>query len=524
MARSKHTIEVKLNVLHLLNEGYYSINELCEKFLVTKQTIQIWKIKYEVHGVEGLIEATSWTKYSKELKLEAVEDYLKERLTLLEILAQYKISSISVLKSWVKKYTSHSEIKDSGKGMSQTMTKGRKTTFEERIQIVNYCLKSQKNYQLAAQAYDVSYQQVYHWVKKFEATGEEGLRDHRGRTKNEVELTAEEKLRLEIKRIERENEHLRAENLFFKKVRGNRKEESLSQIRLQQRYLAIQELHQEEKLAILLLCEIAGVSRAAYYKWLSRKPSNREVENEAISKDIDLLYHQVDGIYGYRRMTLTINRQRKENNQATVNEKRIYRLMQVSGLKSVIRRKRKPYRKSPAHHVAENVLNRAFTSEKPNEKWCTDVTEFKYGNGKKAYLSAIIDLYDGSIVSYVFGHSNNNSLVFKTIKSAIQSLQSGEQPLIHSDRGFQYTSKGFKRIVETANMTQSMSRVGRCIDNGPIESFWGTLKCEKYYLHKFDSYEELKLAIDDYIHFYNYYRYQKRLNGLSPLEFRAQAA
>ena len=174
--------------------------------------------------------------------------------------------------------------------------------------------------------------------------------------------------------------------------------------------------------------------------------------------------------------------------------------------------------------MAENVLNRAFTSEKPNEKWCTDVTEFKYGNGKKAYLSAIIDLYDGSIVSYVFGHSNNNSLVFKTIKSAIQSLQSGEQPLIHSDRGFQYTSKGFKRSVETANMTQSMSRVGRCIDNGPIESFWGTLKCEKYYLHKFDSYEELKLAIDDYIHFYNYYRYQKRLNGLSPLEFRAQAA
>ncbi|RDV25807.1 hypothetical protein C7B89_22545 [Lysinibacillus capsici] len=136
---------------------------------------------------------------------------------------------------------------------------------------------------------------------------------------------------------------------MFKKVRGNRKEASLSQIRLQQRYLAIQELHQEEKLSILLLCEIVGVSRAAYYKWLSRKPSNREVENEAISKDIDLLYHQVDGIYGYCRMTLTINRQRIKNNQATVNEKRIYRLMQVSGLKSVIRRKRKPYRKSPAH-------------------------------------------------------------------------------------------------------------------------------------------------------------------------------
>lgn len=96
--------------------------------------------------------------------------------------------------------------------------------------------------------------------------------------------------------------------------------------------------------------------------------------------------------------------------------------MQISGWKSIIRRKRKPYRRSLAHHVAENVLNRAFTSEKPNKKWCTDVTEIKYGNGKKAYLSAIIDLYNGSIVSYVLGHLNNNSLVFKTIKSAIQSL------------------------------------------------------------------------------------------------------
>jgi len=281
---------------------------------------------------------------------------------------------------------------------------------------------------------------------------------------------------------------------------------------LQQRYVAIQELHQEEKIAIFLLCEIAGVSRAGYYKWLNRTPSCREVENEALLEVINQLYQQVDGIYGYRRMTLTINRQRKENNQATVNKKRIYRLIQISKLKSVIRQKRKAYRKSPAHHVAENVLNREFTAKMPNEKWCTDVTEFKYGNGKKAYLSAVIDLYDNSIVSYVFGHSNNNLLVFQTMKLALNALKSGEHPLIHSDRGYQYTSKG------------SMSRVGRCIDNGPIESFWGTLKCEKYYLKKYETYKVLKKAIQSYIDFYNHQRYQKRLNGLSPLEFRAQAA
>ncbi|MCM3025246.1 DDE-type integrase/transposase/recombinase, partial [Heyndrickxia ginsengihumi] len=101
----------------------------------------------------------------------------------------------------------------------------------------------------------------------------------------------------------------------------------------------------------------------------------------------------------------------------------------------------------------------------------------------------------------VLGHSNNNQLVFKTLDQAIVLLD-GEHPLIHSDRGFQYTSKGFKRKIDAVKMTQSMSRVGRCIDNGPMESFWGTLKCEKYYLHQYKTFEELSLAIDEYIHFY----------------------
>lgn len=197
--------------------------------------------------------------------------------------------------------------------------------------------------------------------------------------------------------------------------------------------------------------------------------------------------------------------------------------MIVAELRSVIRVKKKQYKRSTPQHVADNLLNREFTAKKPNEKWVTDVTEFKYGLSKKAYLSAIRDLYDGSIVSYVLGHANNNRLVFKTLDQATALLDK-EHPLIHSDRGFQYTSKGFKCKIDAAKMTQSMSRVGRCIDNGPMESFFGTLKCEKYYLHKFGTFEELSLAIDEYIHFYNHNRYQKRLNGLSPVEYRAKAA
>lgn len=228
---------------------------------------------------------------------------------------------------------------------------------------------------------------------------------------------------------------------------------------------------------------------------------------------------KLEGIYGYRRMTLNINRKLEGN----FNHKRIYRLMKVAGIQSVIRKKKKRYKRSIPQHVADNILNREFTAEKPNEKWVTDVTEFKYGLSKKAYLSAIRDLYDGSIVSYVLGHSNNNNLVFKTLDQATELLD-GEHPLIHSDRGFQYTSKAFKRKIDEAGMTQSMSRVGRCIDNGPMESFFGTLKCEKYYLHKYETFEELSNAINEYIYFYNYYRYQKRLNGLSPIEYRAKAA
>ncbi|MER2192196.1 MAG: IS3 family transposase [Solibacillus sp.] len=523
MTKQLITPEMKLLALQYVEEGLYSIREICEKYAISTYTFKSWRTKFKTGGIEALTPAKKNKFYSKELKERAVADYLTKKYSMYEILSTYEIRGWSLFKSWLKTYTSHSELKDSGKGMSQTMTKGKKTTVEERIEIVKACLANGKNYQETAAQYEVSYQQVYQWVRKFEKDGEKALQDQRGRTKPAEERTPEDELRLKIQQMERENERLRAENLLPKKVRGNRKEVSLSKVRIQSRYLAIQELAKHENLSIILLCKIAKVSRAAYYKWLNRQPSARELENQQLIASIQHLYTQIDGIYGYRRITMTINRQREKENLAKVNKKRIYRLMQICGLEAVIRRRPKKYRKVKPDYVAENVLARKFTAEKPNQKWCTDVTEFKYGNGKKAYLSAIIDLYDKSIVSYVLGPSNNNDLVFKTVRPAIRQLSKAELPLLHSDRGYQYTSKEFKRIMKKAKLTHSMSRVGRCIDNGPIEAFWGTLKVEKYYLHKFETFEELKHAIDTYIEFYNNERYQETLNGLSPLEFRAQA-
>ena len=151
----------------------------------------------------------------------------------------------------------------------------------------------------------------------------------------------------------------------------------------------------------------------------------------------------------------------------------------------------------------------------------TDVTEFKYyiGNTKhKIYLSAILDLYDWRIVSYVIGDSNNNPLVFETLDKAL-ATNPNAHPLFHSDRGFQYTNRTFHTKFENAGMTQSMSRVAKCIDNGPMEGFWGLLKRETYYGKRFTSKAELVDAVESYINYYNTERIQRNLHLMTPVEY-----
>ena len=171
-------------------------------------------------------------------------------------------------------------------------------------------------------------------------------------------------------------------------------------------------------------------------------------------------------------------------------------------------------------YLAANLLDRQFHAEKPNEKWLTDVTEFKWYTGvevHKVYLSAILDLYDRRIVAYVIGERNDNPLVFKTFDKAVKA-NPGAHPLFHSDRGFQYTNRAFHYKLVQAGMTQSMSRVAHCIDNGPMEGFWGILKRERYYGRRFTSKKELVQMIVHYIHYYNTRRVQRNLGVLTPME------
>jgi transposase InsO family protein len=295
----------------------------------------------------------------------------------------------------------------------------------------------------------------------------------------------------------------------------------LGKVRFESKYLSIQYFHQEKGWSIRWMCRQFGISKAAYYKWLHRSVPQAEQENILLAELIREYDEQYNHILGYRRMTAWLN----HFNGTSYSKNRIHRIMKAIGIHSVIRRQRKKYRTSTPERTAENVLKRDFTASKPNEKWVTDVTEFKWYEGPvchKLYFSAILDLYDRSVVAYVLSRRNDNRLVFRTFDKAIANNPDAK-PIFHSDRGFQYTSKLFQAKLREQQMQQSMSRVGHCIDNGPTEGFWGIIKAEMYYLHKFEDEKSLRSAIERYIHFYNCERLQARFGNRTPMEVRMEA-
>ena len=228
------------------------------------------------------------------------------------------------------------------------------------------------------------------------------------------------------------------------------------------------------------MCGILDISRASYYKWLHRDIPLQEMQNIELAELIKEYDERFGHILGYRRMTSWIN----HFNQTEYSMKRVHRIMKKLDIHAVIRKKKKKYTPTTADAIAENLLQRDFYADGPNEKWTTDVTEFKVPGGeKKLYLSAILDLYDRFPVSYVISCRNDNPLVFKTFDKAIEENPDA-RPIFHSDRGFQYTSRVFHKKLLDQEMQQSMSRSGHCIDNGPTEGFWGIIKTEMYQMYE----------------------------------------
>ena len=292
---------------------------------------------------------------------------------------------------------------------------------------------------------------------------------------------------------------------------------SLRRVRNNNIYTAIKEVHEKHHYPINSLCKISNVSKSGYFKWLKHQKTYNDIRNEKIANIIEKIHSDYPD-KGYRRIRDDLYRYYNIN----VNDKRILRICRVLQIKSTIKYKNNGCTIQNQHptYTTENILNRNFKADAPDEKWLTDVSEFHYyvnGEKHRLYLSAILDLYDRRIVAYTIGDSNNTELVYNMFDFAVKNNPNAH-PIFHSDRGYQYTNRTFHSKLVAAGMTQSMSRIARCIDNGPMEGFWGIIKRERYYGKKFNSRKELVDMIENYINYYNNSRLQRKLGVLTPFE------
>ena len=276
------------------------------------------------------------------------------------------------------------------------------------------------------------------------------------------------------------------------------------------KYLVI--YRHKDKYGVSEMCRFFKVSRSGYYGFVSRM--DIPAFDLPLAEKIKECQEECGRTYGYRRVHIWLERRGIHRNPKT-----ILRVMQKYGLLSVIRRKK--YRNYGDYlHRYPNLLNRDFKAERPNQKWVTDISYIHTKQGV-LYLSVIRDLYDNCIVAYKTGIEQNINLVLSTIKAAKKKEKVTAELQLHSDQGFQYTSHAYFKLTKSYNITPSMSRRGNPYDNALAENFFSILKTECIYRTKLQSYEEARLLIDEYIHFYNHQRIQLKTK-LTPIELRSQ--
>ena len=233
-----------------------------------------------------------------------------------------------------------------------------------------------------------------------------------------------------------------------------------------------------------------------------------------VSKRIGEIFAQHGKRYGYRRVY-----QQLRNEGYTINHKTVQRLMQYMNLKSQVRRSKYRSYRGEVGKTAPNILNREFEATQPNQKWATDVTEFKVAD-RKAYLSPIIDMFNGEIISYTISDRPDLKMVMDMMHSAKRKIKNTDGVMLHSDQGWHYQHIQYQQTLKKYGIVQSMSRKGNCLDNAVMENFFGIMKSELLYLHQFSDMEVFKRELRKYINYYNNDRIKLKLNGKSPVEYR----
>lgn len=273
----------------------------------------------------------------------------------------------------------------------------------------------------------------------------------------------------------------------------------------------------QEGFRLDLLLATAKMPRSTYYYQV--KQLDKPDKNKAIKTEIQAIYDEHKGNYGYRRIYLELR-----NRGFVVNHKKVQRLMKVMGLAARIRRKRKySSYKGEVGKKADNLIKRQFEGFKPYEKCYTDVTEFALPEGK-LYLSPVLDGYNSEIIDFTLSRSPNLKQVQTMLDKAFPA-DSYSGTILHSDQGWQYQHQSYHDFLESKGILPSMSRKGNSPDNGMMESFFGILKSEMFYglETSYQSLDELEEAIIDYIYYYNNKRIKVKLKGLSPVQYRTKS-
>lgn len=266
------------------------------------------------------------------------------------------------------------------------------------------------------------------------------------------------------------------------------------------------------KFKIAELTKIADLSRSTYYYHIKNK--DKPDKYEAIKELIVSIYNEHKGRYGYRRITLELH-----SKGYHINHKTVHNLMKQLNISCKIRSKKYHSFRGDIGKAAPNIIQRNFEASRPNQKWVTDVTEFAL-LGQKIYLSPIMDLYNREIISYSLGTNQAFPLIEEMLKMAFLKITDDSSILLHSDQGWQYQMKKYQRMLQSKGIIQSMSRKGNCLDNSVIENFFGLLKSEMFYSHKFSSVEQFLNELHLYIKYYNTQRIKVKLNGMSPVNYR----
>ncbi|MER2127023.1 IS3 family transposase [Solibacillus sp.] len=444
-------------------------------------------------------------KFTAEEKLQAALRYLEGKESYCEIARSIGVDH-NALPKWVKQY----ELQ----GINAFIKQYTNYSAQFKLDVLNFMIENGTSSLETAAIFGIAAPStIRQWRKQFETKGFDALQSKKkGRPSMKKETKKQPKqapVEGSPEALQAEIDRLRMENEYFKKV--ERLSSSQGNITKEDKVKVIYELR--HKYSVKALVAFAEIPRSTSYDLV--KKINRPDPDAELKVEIQAIYNEHEGRYGYRRI-----RDELVNRGQKVNHKKVQRLMKALGLKCIVRMKKYKSYKGTVGKIAPNILERNFIAEAPNEKWVTDITEFKLF-GEKLYLSPVLDLFNGEIITYTIGSRPTYTLVSEMLEKALEHLQEEHQLLMHSDQGWHYQMKQYRHTLQARGIVQSMSRKGNCHDNSVMENFFGIMKSEFLYLKEFENVEQFKEELEKYMNYYNTKRIKAKLK-LSPVEYRTQ--